>query len=57
VLPEQADDEETRDAFLLVVAGTTEILRRGLREGSPAKTAEMIDVLHRVGTAVRSAFA
>jgi len=57
VLPERADDEEARDAFLLVVAGTTEILRRGLREGSPAKTAEMIDVLHRVGTAVRLAFA
>ena len=57
VLPERADDEETRDAFLLVVAGTTEILRRGLRDRSPAKTAEMIDVLHRVGSAVRSAFA
>lgn len=57
VLPERAGDEETRDAFLLVVAGTTEILRRGLRDGSPAKTAEMIEVLHRVGSAVRSAFA
>jgi len=57
VLPERAGDEEARDAFLLVVAGTTEILRRGLREGSPAKTAEMIEVLHRVGSAVRSAFA
>jgi len=57
VLPKRAGDEEVRDAFLLVVAGATEILRRGLREGSPAKTAEMIDVLHRVGMGVRSAFA
>jgi AcrR family transcriptional regulator len=57
VLPDRANDEETRDAFLLVVAGTTEILRRGLRDRSPAKTAEMIDVLHRVGTAIRLAFA
>jgi AcrR family transcriptional regulator len=57
VLPERAGDEETRDAFLLVVAGATEILRRGLRDGSPAKTSEMVEVLHRVGTAVRSAFA
>lgn len=57
ILPERAGDEETRNAFLLVVAGTTEILRRGLRDRSPQKTAGMIDVLHRVGTAVRSAFA
>jgi len=57
VLPDHADDEEARDAFLLVVAGATELLRRGIREGTPAKTAEMVDVLQRVGTAVRSAFA
>ena len=57
VLPDQADDEEARDAFLLVVAGATELLRRGLREGTPQKTAEVVDVLHRVGWAVRSAFA
>ena len=57
VLPDRADEEQTRDAFLLVVAGATEILRRGLREGSPAKTSEMVDVLHRVGSAIRAAFA
>jgi AcrR family transcriptional regulator len=57
VLPDRADDEETRDAFLLVVAGATEILRRGLRTRSPQKTAEMVDVLHRVGSAIRTAFA
>lgn len=57
VLPDRAAEEETRDAFLLVVAGATEILRRGLRQGSPAKTAEMVDVLHRVGSAIREAFA
>lgn len=56
VLPGRADEEEVRDAFLLVVAGATEILRRGLREGSPRKTAEMVDVLQRVGLAIRAAF-
>ncbi|HJR90248.1 MAG TPA: TetR/AcrR family transcriptional regulator [Aeromicrobium sp.] len=57
LLPDRADDEETLDAFLLVVAGTTEILRRGLRTPSPEKTAEMVEVLHRVGSAIRAAFA
>ena len=57
VLPDRAGEEETHDAFHLVVAGTTEILRRGLREHSARKTAEMIDVLHRVGLAIRAAFA
>ena len=56
VLPDRADEEEARDAFLLVVAGATEILRRGLRTRSPQKTAEMVEVLHRVGSAVRLAF-
>ena len=57
VLPDRADEEETRDAFLLIVAGATEILRRGLRTRSPRKTAEMVDVLQRVGSAIRTAFA
>lgn len=56
LLPGREDDPDSRSAFVLVVAGTTEVLRRWLADGSPGGTAGIVDVLRRVGLAVTGEF-
>lgn len=56
LLPGREDDPDARTAFVLVVAGTTEVLRRWLAAGSPGSTAGIVDVLRRVGLAVTGEF-
>ncbi|MER6761549.1 MULTISPECIES: TetR/AcrR family transcriptional regulator [Amycolatopsis] len=56
LLPGREDDPAAQSAFVLVVAGTTEVLRRWLADGSPGSPAGIVDVLRRVGLAVTGEF-
>ncbi|MFD2468020.1 TetR/AcrR family transcriptional regulator [Amycolatopsis silviterrae] len=56
LLPGREDDPDARSAFVLVVAGTTEVLRRWLADGSPGTAAGIVDVLRRAGLAITGEF-
>ncbi|WP_406641394.1 TetR/AcrR family transcriptional regulator [Amycolatopsis sp. WGS_07] len=56
LLPGHEADPDARSAFVLVVAGTTEVLRRWLADGSPGTAAGIVAVLRRVGLAITGEF-
>lgn len=57
VLPgDGTGDPGARSAFILIVAGTTEVLRRWIADEPERPAEEIVDAITRVGLAVRAAF-